>query len=444
MAQATKIINVYLYGVSLLLLVLLIFVIYLKGCFQHRHSLFGRRELAYSLNDWAHGILVGKRFGLVAYSPEQDEGHILVMGPSGTGKTSALLIPTLRSWQGTALVVDISGDISSHVDVPNKIVFDPTSGDCIPYDVFYSVDTAPDETEKQERLEQLAYLLMPDKNNDSEAGTFFTINGRKMLSAALICYYALGWNFVGICEHFLSNDWRSLLNDIAKQENKIANMYISSFVGTSEKNTAGCKQAADDAIKLFAINTKIRNALRKVPNYEKAISPATLERNSIYIYIPDEKLKIYSDLLRIITAQSMEYFSSRPKGNQRMILFCLDEFSSFGKLQITEALRKLRKRHIRIMVLTQSLADLDMIYGKDERKAMLGNFKFTILLGCKDAETQEYFSKMIGDKNTLLVAEPSKKSNPIIKPAELAHLRQDLFVISDDGAVRLKKNYYFK
>lgn len=423
---------------------LLIFVIYLKGCFQHRHSLFGRRELAYSLNDWAHGILVGKRFGLVAYSPEQDEGHILVMGPSGTGKTSALLIPTLRSWQGTALVVDISGDISSHVDVPNKIVFDPTSGDYIPYDVFYSVDTAPDETEKQERLEQLAYLLMPDKNNDSEAGTFFTINGRKMLSAALICYYALGWNFVGICEHFLSNDWRSLLNDIAKQENKIANMYISSFVGTSEKNTAGCKQAADDAIKLFAINTKIRNALRKVPNYEKAISPATLERNSIYIYIPDEKLKIYSDLLRIITAQSMEYFSSRPKGNQRMILFCLDEFSSFGKLQITEALRKLRKRHIRIMVLTQSLADLDMIYGKDERKAMLGNFKFTILLGCKDAETQEYFSKMIGDKNTLLVAEPSKKSNPIIKPAELAHLRQDLFVISDDGAVRLKKNYYFK
>lgn len=43
------------------------------------------------------------------------------------------------------------------------------------------------------------------------------------------------------------------------------------------------------------------------------------------------------------------------------------------------------------MVLTQSLADLDMIYGKDERKAMLGNFKFTVLLGCKDTETQEYF-----------------------------------------------------
>ena len=96
------------------------------------------------------------------------------------------------------------------------------------------------------------------------------------------------------------------------------------------------------------------------------------------------------------------------------------------------------------MVLTQSLADLDMIYGKDERKAMLGNFKFTVLLGCKDTETQEYFSKMIGEKHTLLAADTSQKPQPIIKPADLAHLEHDLIVICDDGAVWLHKNFYFK
>lgn len=120
----------------------------------------------------AKGVLFGKKFGLLAYSPEQDEGHILVLGPSGTGKTSALLIPTLRSWQGTALVVDISGDISANVNTPNKIVFDPTSENCIPYDVFASINEVTDDTERQERLEQLAYLLLPDKANDSEAGIF--------------------------------------------------------------------------------------------------------------------------------------------------------------------------------------------------------------------------------------------------------------------------------
>lgn len=435
--------NCYLYGALAITLAFLLLLIYIRGQGNHFPNPFNRNNIVYQPAVQTHGVLLGKRFNLLAYSPEQDEGHILVLGPSGTGKTSALLIPTLRSWQGTALVVDISGDISANVQAENKIIFDPTSKDCIPYNVFASIDAIGDETERLERLEQLAYLLLPDKANDSEAGVFFCKNGRKMITAALICYYGMGWDFIRICEHFLSNDWRSLLNDIASQQNQTANMYISSFAGASEQNTAGCKQAADDALKLFATNEKIKNALRKTASYEQSISPATLETNSIYIYIPDEKLKIYGDLLRIITAQSMEYFSARPKGNKQMILFCLDEFASFGKLQITESLRKLRKRHIRIMVLTQSLADLDMIYGKDERKAMLGNFKFTILLGCKDTETQEYFSKMIGDKPSFGDDE-NKNNRPIIRPAELAHLEQDLYVICGDGAVRLRKNFYFK
>ena len=444
MKQVIWIISCYLYGAAVILLVILLLLVYLRGQVNHLPNPFAKKNLAYRQPAQARGILFGKKLSLLAYSPEQDEGHILVMGPSGTGKTSALLIPTLRSWQGTALVVDISGDISTNVNTPNKIVFDPTSENCIPYDVFASINEVTDDTERQERLEQLAYLLLPDKANDSEAGIFFTKNGRKMITAALICYYGMDWGFVEICEFFLGHDWRSLLNDIAKQQNPIANMFISSFAGASEQNTAGCKQAADDALKLFATNDKIKNALRKVPSYEKAISPATLETSSVYIYIPDEKLKIYGDLLRIITAQSMEYFSSRPTENKQTILFCLDEFASFGKLQIVESLRKLRKRRIRILVLTQSLADLDMIYGKDERKAMLSNFKFTVLLGCKDTETQEYFSKMIGEKRSLLATDPNQKPQPIIKPADLAHLEQDLFVICDDGAIRLRKNFYFK
>lgn len=444
MNQAVMIINCYLYGATAVMLLVLLLIVYLRGQVNHFPNPFAKKNLVYRHPAQAKGVLFGKKFGLLAYSPEQDEGHFLVLGPSGTGKTSALLIPTLRSWQGTALVVDISGDISANVNTPNKIVFDPTSESCIPYDVFDSISAVTDDTERQERLEQLAYLLLPDKANDSEAGIFFTKNGRKMIAAALICYYGMDWGFVEICEFFLGHDWRSLLNDIAKQLNPIANMFISSFAGASEQNTAGCKQAADDALKLFATNDKIKNALRKVPSYEKAISPATLETSSVYIYIPDEKLKIYGDLLRIITAQSMEYFSSRPMENKQTILFCLDEFASFGKLQIVESLRKLRKCRIRILVLTQSLADLDMIYGKDERKAMLSNFKFTVLLGCKDAETQEYFSKMIGEKHSLLATDPNQKPQPIIKPADLAHLEQDLFVICDDGAIRLRKNFYFK
>lgn len=436
----------YLFIVIVILLIVLAVVVVAKGYISRGGKLWGKRVLTIRSRNKAHGIILGRITKRLLYiSPEQSEGHIVVFGPSGTGKTSALLIPTLRSWEGTALVVDISGDIAANVHTANKIVYDPTAEDCIPYDVFASINAVDDDTERQERLEQLAYLLLPDKANDSEAGVFFCKNGRKMITAALICYYGMGWEFIKICEHFLSNDWRSLLNDIAKQDNTTANMYISSFAGASEQNTAGCKQAADDALKLFATNAKIKNALRKPASYEQSICPATLETNSIYIYIPDEKLKIYGDLLRIITAQSMEYFSARPKENKKMILFCLDEFASFGKLQIVESLRKVRKHFCRILVISQSLSDLDMIYGKDERKAMMGNFAITVVLGCKDTETQEYFSKLAGNKKPLFATEAEKqKATPVIEPADLAQLGDDLIILSDDGYRRLKKNYYFK
>ena len=260
MKQAVLLIDCYLYGTIAILAVVLLVLVYLHGQANHLPNPFVRKNIIYRPAPKARGVLLGQKYGLLAYSPERDEGHIIVMGPSGTGKTSALLIPTLRIWQGTALVVDISGDISANVDAPNKIIFDPTAANCTPYNVFASIDAAPDESERQERLEQLAYLLLPDKANDSEAGIFFAKNGRKMITAALICYYGMGWGFVEICEHFLGHDWRGLLNDIAQRKNKIANMYISSFVGASEQNTAGCKQAADDALKLFATNEKIKNS----------------------------------------------------------------------------------------------------------------------------------------------------------------------------------------
>ena len=232
MKQVIWIISCYLYGAAVILLVILLLLVYLRGQVNHLPNPFAKKNLAYRQPAQARGILFGKKLSLLAYSPEQDEGHILVMGPSGTGKTSALLIPTLRSWQGTALVVDISGDISANVKTPNKIIFDPTAENCIPYDVFASINAVVDETERQERLEQLAYLLLPDKANDSEAGIFFTKNGRKMITAALICYYGMGWGFVQICEFFLGHDWRGLLNDIAKQQNPIANMFFCGCVRT--------------------------------------------------------------------------------------------------------------------------------------------------------------------------------------------------------------------
>lgn len=403
----------------------------------------------------ANGIVFGKCvFHKLVCSPTNAEGHIAVFGGSGLGKTSALLIPTLQAWQGTSFTIDISGDICRNIDKPHKMIYEPANPDSIPYNIFGAIDDLDDVDEQNESLEQLALQLMPDKEkSNSDATEFFTQEGRKILTSAFIAFYHQGKDFVEICELIIRNGWKELFNMIDETNNFNAIQYINSFAGGNEKNTAGCKQAVDKVLKLFATNEKVKKTLRR-PKKEESFTPKELESHNVFVIVEDSKLKLYSPLLRIITSQCMEFFSDRQNNKKPTILFSIDEFASFGRMEITEALRKLRKKGIRIMVLTQSMADIDMIYGRDERMSMMNNFRFCVILGITDNDTQEYFSKLIGHKEVTKYSKSKSANNVttsesqsrerIIEAEALAHLGNKVVLLHPDGYILLKKNFYYK
>lgn len=418
------------------------------------HYLKQKSTLKEEIPTKAHGILFGKKGRKIVYSPTDFEGHIAVFGGSGLGKTSALLIPTLQHWNGTSFTIDIAGDICSKVDMPNKFIYEPANFRSNPYNIFGSIDQLKTETERNQALEQLAFLLMPDDINSTDSGRFFQTEGRKILTASLIAFYHQGFDFISIMEKIVQNSWKELFIQIDNTKNQKAIPYINSFQGASEQNTAGCKQACDSAIKLFATNDIIKKTIRRPNKNESAFSPEMLERNNVFIVIEDSKLKLYAPLLQIITAQSLDFFSSRSNQSETTILFCLDEFASLGKMDITDALRKLRKKHIRIMMLTQSMADIDLIYGKPERMAMMNNYKYKVILGADDTDTQEYFAKLIGYKSTTKTSTSKNAKTTThtqtetkdfaIEPSDLARLGEDLILLHPDGYSKLKKNYYYK
>lgn len=295
---------------------------------------------------------------------------------------------------------------------------------------------------------------MPLETNMTDTSVFFLTEGRKILTAAMITYYHQGMDFPQICKRIISSSWSTLFSEIDQNGNYEAKQYINSFEGTNEKNIAGCKQACDSALKLFATNSHVYNAIGREREGKEAFTPEQLENKNIFVVIQDSKLELYEPLVHIITAQCMEYFSNRDNNNQHTILMCLDEFASFGHLEITPALRKLRKKHVRIMVLTQSLADIDLIYGRDERMAMLNNFAYKIVLGCSDSDTQEYFSRLIGEKEVYrkAVSKNGKQvtntrteaKERIVPPAELARLGRHMILLAEGKYYKLTKNYYFE
>ncbi len=406
-----------------------------------------------SSRDSAEGIIFGIEKRNLVFSPTNAEGHISVFGGSGVGKTSAILIPTLLKWKGTSLTIDISGDISKNVNIENKLVYQPGNAD-IPYNVFYQIDLVDEKSKKNELLEQLAFLMMPDNDDFSDASQFYNTEGRKILTASFIAFYFAGYDFIDTCKMVFQSSWKDLFSRIDETKNQDAIQYINSFEGASEQNTSGCKQACDAVIKLFATNETIQKSIGRPVDGSESFDPGKLETKNVFVVIDDSKLKLYAPLLHLITAQCLEFFSERSNESKTNILLCLDEFVSLGKLEITDALRKLRKKHVRIMILTQSMADIDLLYGKSERMAMMNNFSFKVILEASDTETQDYFAKLIGYKPTKKKSVSTSNVNTtktladdkewIIEPAKLARLGDSLILLYREGYKLLKKNFYFK
>lgn len=401
------------------------------------------------------GIIFGiTKMGKLLFSKTDEEGHVAIFGGSGVGKTSALLIPTLRKWKGTFLAIDISGDIRKNVKKDNCISYDPLDPNGVPFNVFAAIDEIESVEEQNEALSQMALLIMPDSFKASEAQKFFVNNGRKMLTAALIAMYHQGMDFIEICENFVGSSYMDLFDIILNSTNESAIRMINSFKGTNEKNTAGCKQAADEKLDLFANNDIIKGSIRRPMKGEECFSPITLEEKSVFVVIPDEKLKLYSSLLGLITAMSLEFLSQRENYKKPKILLCLDEFASLGHLNILDALRKLRKKNVRIMMLTQSVPDLDLEYGADERKSMMNNYKYKVVLEASDPDTQKYFAELIGQVKEKKInyttgthntsKTESQERTWAVEPSMLANLGDKLILIHNAGWIELKKNFYFK
>lgn len=126
---------------------------------------------------------------------------------------------------------------------------------------------------------------------------------------------------------------------------------------------------------------------------------------------------------------------------------------------IASALATLRSKNITIALFNQSLADLDAIYGKDIRRVILDNCPYKAILNASDAETQRYFSDLVGtvkvpskgiSANYTDFGQPSGYScnitesrEPFIHPHEFASM-QNILLLHPYGFSRIEKVSYSK
>lgn len=447
---------------------LVIYTEHVKEMMQHPEKKDKKRvpKLAISTADKAIGIIFGKKGKKVYYSKSEQEGHVFCCAASGAGKTTAIVIPSIRAFcksltdsseSNTCLAIDISGDIEPNCDIPNKLTWDVENPNSIPYNIFAPIDAERSHKKQNELLQNLAFIIMPDCAQKGSVSAWFTDSGRNILTGALILYYHQGMDFVEICRKIKSLSVFELFREITDSGDSDAIMYISQFDGENEKNTAGCKHSMDDAIMLFATHETMEHIIRRPLSGEASFMPELLESHNIFLKVPDADTDVYGPLLGIITSQTFNYCARRKNYQKPHILFVLDEFASLqiGKTAILNAVRKYRKKNIRLMILTQALTDLDILYDPEIRESILGNIKYKVILGITDPKSQKYFADIVGmrdyrAKSTSFNHDTSSTTYSVyrdyrIPPEKFGQLNNELYVIGDDGSyICLEKNYYFK
>ena len=341
----------------------------------------------------SNGIVLGKSKGSLITKPENEDGHVAIIGGAGTGKSTSVSIPTLLSWKASALVMDIKGDLSQLTsnyrerELGNKVfIFDPDSPDCACYDPLEQVTGIDSANE-------LARNIIP---TPIKGDKFWSNNAQAILASAVL-QGKLERNelFSDICQRILTTKPETLIEELTSSTNTQVKLLASACNGMPEKTLGGVFSELRVHLLTFASDEKIRRATRKT-----SWTPQDLENEdgtTVYLRINEKMIAQYKGLISCMISQILRYLSSRGEGKQPSIMMLLDELPRLGRVDgLIEGLGTLRSRNVHIVPMVQSLSDLDRHYGQDERKILLDNCPYRLVLGVGDYDTQKYFSDLSG------------------------------------------------
>jgi type IV secretion system protein VirD4 len=276
----------------------------------------------------------------------------------------------------------------------NIKLFDPQDkNNAYSYNPFVFLDKSPNPAQEARAIAQAIIPLPPDAKEP-----FWVESAQIILTGAILHFHYEKKTFIETLKNIQRFSPKELIKIVSKSGNEQAVLCVQSFADIDGKVLAGIATEISRGIVAIVTDDDIVTALTHEEGRD-TISPADLEKgNDIYIKIPEHLLRQWKNLLTLMTNQFISFFERRKEDpDNRPILFLLDEFPRLGKIPaITDALATLRAKKITICIIIQSLAQLKMIYGHDTQEVIADTCAFKAVLGATDANTQEYFSKLVG------------------------------------------------
>ena len=408
------------------------------------------------------GIVLGKYHGKYVCRPVEQDGHYLIVGGSGSGKSSSLIVPTLLINNDVpAFVLDIKGELSRLAKKKGDAkvhIFNPNDRRSYGYDPFYNLKKESTEQEILETMQMVTFSLISLSANVKDP--FWKTSARNMLCGLMIYHFKQGKNnLVDIMDAILGRSIKASIQEVmtGSDPTTAEYRYLVAFSDMAEETLSGVYAEMASNIIVFANDQDIRYALK---HNALRCSPVDLENgNSIYVVIREDKLTAYNQVLQLIINQTLNALEKRLEKSEP-ILFLIDELPrilSAGKIErLLDASRTLRSRNVRLILVTQSVEALMTVYSENEVVDLISNCNYKIILDASSQKTQHTISEWCGnykekkkiwnEAGTKQKTGISFEEKPIVEGSDLITLAQtgEAILVCPYGYFRIQKTPYYK
>lgn len=405
-------------------------------------------------------IILGKKDNAYAAWNINNDGHILVIGGSGTGKSSCYILSMLMLNPNTAAyVIDIKGELHRKATRKNDdriCIVAPHDHNSYGFNPFYALSDSSTAQEILETMRTIVFSLIP---MNSTKDTFWPLSARNMLVGFMIFYWNAGHHdFIEIVDYILGTPAKDQIEMIINESPSDSNeyKYMIQFFGMADETLMSVYANMSNSLSCFS-DSDLRWVFSES---ERKVSPLTLEeKKSVFLSIPEHKLSAYAAPLGMMTNLTLMAMSKRPE-NSHKVLFVLDELarivSGAGMEGLIDALMTFRSRRVTCVLAFQTIESLDCGFSEGQITTLVGNCAIKIILDASSSKTQKMVcedwvpkylehqqSKSSGEKTSYNY---SFQYSNRLHPADLMELvpHGEAVVITPAGYTMLHKVPYYK
>ena len=357
------------------------------------------------------GVFLGQIHG--RYLRHDGPEHVMAFAPTRSGKGVGLVVPTLLSWTGSAVIHDIKGEnwqltAGWRSRFSHTLLFNPTDPRSARYNPLLEVRRGAEEVRD---VQNIADILVDPEGALERRNHWEKTSHSLLVGAILHVLYAEEEKTLARVATFLSDPQRPFTatlrrmmttNHLGTRETPQVHPVIASaareVLNKSENERSGVLSTAMSFLGLYrdpTVAEVTRASDWRIADLVEADRPI-----SLYLVIPPSDISRTKPLVRLVLNQigrrlTEKLDAEEGRGRRHQLLLMLDEFPALGRLDFFEtALAFMAGYGIRAYLIAQSLNQIEKAYG--EHNAILDNCHVRVAFASNDERTARRISEALG------------------------------------------------